>query len=255
MHVLITNDDGISAEGLRQLVRAAMRKGHRVTVCAPDRERSAVSHALSIVPALRAFETEVEGARGWAVDGTPVDCARLGVYLTRNDPPDLVISGINRGPNLGGACIYSGTVNAAMEASMAGRPAMAVSLNSFKRNDYSAAAAIALKVAEWALSHPLPRGVMYNLNVPDLPLSEIRGVRSTQVLAPEYLTEARYEDYVSEYGHHYYFLTDGENRQKYPDDSDEVLVRNGWATVSALTWDISFRGSVALADIPLDPEK
>ena len=255
MYILITNDDGIAAEGLRQLTRAAIQAGHRVCVCAPDRERSAASHSLSIVPALRVVETNVEGAPGWAVDGTPVDCARLGVYLTRDDPPDLVISGINRGPNLGGACIYSGTVNAAMEASMAGRPAMAASLNSFRQKDYSAAAAITLKVATWALEHPLPQGVMYNLNVPDLPLSEIRGVRSTQVLAPEYLTEARYEDFVSEYGHHYYFLTDGENRQKYPDDSDEVLVRNGWATVSALTWDISYREPVSPADIPLDPEK
>ena len=147
MHFLITNDDGIRAEGLRQLVRAALAKGHRVTVCAPDRERSAVSHALSISGALHVREVDVEGVRGYETDGTPADCARLGVYLLRNDAPDLVISGINRGPNLGGACIYSGTVNAAMEASMAGRPALAASLRSFTSSDYSVAAEITLRVA------------------------------------------------------------------------------------------------------------
>lgn len=252
MHILITNDDGIRAEGLLQLTRAAIRAGHRVTVCAPDRERSASSHSLSIVPALRVVETAVEGAPGWAVDGTPVDCARLGVFLTRGNPADLVISGINRGPNLGGACIYSGTVNAAMEASMAGRPALAASLNSFSSRDYSAAAEMTLRVAEWAVRHPLPRGVMYNLNVPDLPAEKIRGIRATQTLAPEYLSEARYEDFVSEYGHHYYFLTDGENHMPYPDDSDWTLVRDGWATVSALTWDIAYKGRVDPADETLN---
>ena len=235
MHFLITNDDGIRAEGLRQLVRAALQKGHRVTVCAPDRERSAASHALTITGALRVRERDVEGARGFETDGTPVDCARLGVYLLRNDAPDLVISGINRGPNLGGACIYSGTVNAAMEASMAGCPALASSLRSFTSDDYSAAAEITLRVAEWAVRNPLPRGALYNLNVPDLPMERILGVRGTQKLAPMFLSDARYESFQSEYGHTFYFLTDGENPHAFPEDSDDVLNERGWATVSVLS--------------------
>lgn len=239
MHILITNDDGILAPGLRQLTQAALAAGHRVSVCAPDRERSATSHALTIHQALHAQEANVEGARGWAVDGTPVDCARLGVYLTREDPADIVISGINRGPNLGGACIYSGTVNAAMEASMAGRPALAASLNSFTQTDYSAATELTLRVAEWVLRNPLPRGAIYNLNVPDLPRPAIKGLKTTQVMAPVYLTEARYEGFRSEYGHSYYFLTDGEDVLPYPEDCDEALVRAGWATLSALTWNIA----------------
>lgn len=241
MHILITNDDGIHAPGLRQLTKAAIAAGHRVTVCAPDRERSAASHALSITTPLKALPMDVEGAKGWAVDGTPVDCARLGVFLTREDPADLVISGINRGPNLGGACIYSGTVNAAMEASMAGRPALATSLRSFTSNDYSVAAEITLRVAEWAVKHPLPRGAVYNLNVPALPREEIRGIRETQVMTPTFLTEARYEQYRSEYGHTYYFLADGEDALPYPPDSDDVLNEQGWATISALSWDITLK--------------
>ena len=231
MHFLITNDDGIRAEGLRQLVRAALAKGHRVTVCAPDRERSAVSHALSISGALHVREVDVEGARGYETDGTPADCARLGVYLLRNDAPDLVISGINRGPNLGGACIYSGTVNAAMEASMAGRPALAASLRSFTSSDYSVAAEITLRVAEWALKNPLPRGA--------------------QKLAPMFLSDARYESFQSEYKHTFYFLTDGENPHAFPEDSDDALNERGWATVSALSWDISLRQGMPPIDVKL----
>lgn len=250
MHILIANDDGIRAEGLIQLTRAAMKAGHRVTVCAPDRERSAFSHSINITAPLRVKEMTVEGARGFAVDGTPADCARLGVFLLRDDRPDIVISGINKGPNLGGACIYSGTVGAAMEASMAGIPALASSLRSFTSNDYSAAADLTCKLAEWALSHPLPRGAIYNLNVPALPREKILGIRKTQVLAPVFLTEARYESFVSEYNNTYYFLTDGEDRMFYPEDSDEILNRNGWATVSALTWDLALKEG--MDDVDLD---
>ena len=241
MHILITNDDGIRAEGLLQLTECAVKAGHRVTVCAPDTERSAASHSISITKPLRVKESIIHGMKAYAVDGTPADCARLGMYLLRNDRPDFCISGINRGPNLGGACIYSGTVGAAMEASMAGCPALAASLKSFTQNDYSAAARISVKVAEWAVNHPLSRGAIYNLNVPPIPYSEILGVRKTPVLAPTYLTEARYEAFVSEYNNLYYFLTDGENTMTYPEDSDEILCDKGWATVSSLSWDLSHK--------------
>lgn len=248
MHILLTNDDGIRADGILQLAELAVKKGHRVTICAPDSEKSACSHSISIVQPLHTKESTLFGMRAIAVGGTPTDCARLGVYLLRDDKPDICISGINRGPNLGGACIYSGTVGAAMEASMAGCPAIAVSLRSFSQTDYTAAAELALKVAGWALEHPLKRGEIYNLNVPPLPLDKIKGVKSTQVLAPVYLTEARYESYKSEYNHTYYFLCDGEESAPYPADSDDVLNADGWVTVSALTWDISVKREVDKID-------
>jgi len=244
MHILLTNDDGIRADGIVQLAELAVKKGHRVTICAPDSEKSACSHSISITKPLHARESTLFGMRAIQVDGTPTDCARLGVFLLKNDKPDICISGINRGPNLGGACIYSGTVGAAMEASMAGCPAIAASLRSFSQTDYAAAAEITQRVAEWALKHPLKRGEIYNLNVPPLPLEKIRGVKSTQSLAPVYLTEARYESYKSEYNHTYYFLCDGEESAPYPADSDDTLNADGWATVSALTWDIAVKRSV-----------
>lgn len=251
MHILLTNDDGIRADGILQLAELCVKKGHRVTICAPDTERSACSHSISITKPLHAKETTLFGMRAIAVDGTPTDCARLGVFLLRDDKPDLCISGINRGPNLGGACIYSGTVGAAMEASMAGCPALATSFRSFTLTDYSAAAEITLKVAEWALKHPIKRGEIYNLNVPPLPLNQIKGVKFTNTLAPVYLTEARYEAYKSEYGHTYYFLCDGAESAPYPADSDDVLNAEGWATVSHLTWDISAGRGEAPAEIQI----
>lgn len=237
MHILLTNDDGWQAPGIVALARTFLAAGHRVTVAAPDRERSAASHGISIHQPLRTHAVNVEGAEGWSADGTPADCARLGLYLTREDAPDLVISGINRGPNLGGACIYSGTVNAAMEASMAGCPALAVSLDSFTSDDYELAASLALRFAPVAAGTKLKRGEIFNLNVPCA--KEVKGVIFTQMLAPEFLTDARYEEFTSDYKVKYYFLDDGENTQYYPEDSDATLVKNGWATLSVLTWDIA----------------
>lgn len=237
MHVLITNDDGYQSKGLSQLVAALTSAGHRVTIAAPDRERSAASHAISILQPLRVKDIRVEGAPGWAIDGTPADCARLGLHLCRADKPDICISGINKGGNLGGACIYSGTVNAAMEASMAGCPAIASSLNSFSYDDFSLASELTLRLIDYATAHPLRRGEIYNLNVP--PLGEIKGVFFTQILGPDFLTEANYQEFTSNYRAKYYYLDDGENAQYFPPDSDSARCRDGWATVSVLSWHIA----------------
>ena len=239
MHILLTNDDGIDAPGIRQLTLFLTAKGHRVTLAAPDRERSAVAHAISITPPLRAKEISRDGATGWAIDGTPTDCARLGMYLTRNDRPDICVSGINRGPNLGGACIYSGTVNAAMEASMTGCPAIAASLNSFTQNDYSLACEYTGRLIDYAVKHPLERGEIYNLNVPAG--DYVRGLYFTSIMAPEYLTDAAYQEFTSSYNNKYYFLIDGANGAVYPPECDYTLVKQGWAAVSALTWDLSVK--------------
>lgn len=244
MHILLVNDDGIHSEGLRQMARAAMDEGHRVTVCAPDRERSAASHSLSIATPLCARETDVLGAKGYAINGTPADCARLGMYLTRDDAPDFAISGINNGQNTGGACVYSGTVGAAMEASMTGCPALASSMRFPADVNFEYAAQLTLKVVKWALEHPLPHGAIYNLNVPCLPKDEIRGLKLTQVLSPSFISRARYQEFISDYRRKYYFLTDGEPFLDYPEDSDDQLNKLGWATLSALTWDIALKSKV-----------
>ena len=239
MYVLLTNDDGILSAGIRAMARALLNAGHRVTLAAPDSERSAVSHMISITRPLTARPCVTEGAPGWAIDGTPADCARLGLHLLKDDMPDMCISGINRGPNLGGACIYSGTVNAAMEASMAGCPAIAVSIDSFAPESYENAAAVALKLLDWATGYRLRRGEILNLNVPAG--KSIKGIYHTQTLAPEFLSDANYQEFTSNYNQKYYYLDDGANEQYFPPESDLIKCREGWATVSVLTWDIASR--------------
>ena len=160
MRILFTNDDGIHAAGLRTLVTAFARAGHTAYVCAPDRERSGASHSSTLASPLRVWPAEVPGATlAWAAEGTPSDCASLGLFLCREAGVDLVVSGINRGMNQGGACIYSGTVGAAMEGAMQGVQALAVSLcvgpiRGEDRSDYAPAARVALRVADWMQDHP-----------------------------------------------------------------------------------------------------
>ena len=158
MNILLTNDDGIFAPGLRALAGTFSEAGHRVFVCAPDQERSAASHSATFGRPLQAREVPFDRAeRAWATDGTPSDCAALGLFLAgRESPVDMVVSGINRGMNLGGACLYSGTVGAAMEASMSDFPALAVSLAvrwddpvACRNTDYSAAAKLGCEPADF----------------------------------------------------------------------------------------------------------
>lgn len=242
MHILLTNDDGISARGIRALAAAFAAAGHRVSVCAPDRERSAASHSVTLKRPLRAVPVDFPGAeRAWAVDGTPADCASLGLFLLRReDPADLLVSGINRGMNLGGAAVYSGTVAAAMEASMCGTPAMASSLcvKSYEgedREDYGPSARLSVRVAEWMEAHPLPRGALYSLNVPPLPYEQIRGLRAAR-LSPVYLETAEYEVTADAEG----LLCRYRGGEGMPMDDpayDLSMIDAGWATLTKLTWD------------------
>lgn len=177
MRVLLTNDDGIHAPGLWALHHAFFAR-HQVTVVAPDRERSAVGHGITLHQPIRFQKTRVnENLSGFAVDGTPADCVKLGLAELLDTPPALVVSGINPGANVGININYSGTVAAAKEAAMAGIPAMSVSIMAPGDRHVDAAArfteSLALQVMGWGL----PRGTLLNVNFPDLPMDEIRGVR------------------------------------------------------------------------------
>ena len=128
MHILISNDDGIFSPGIRILASAAVKRGHHVTVSAPATQQSAMSHRLTLNQSMMAKPYELAGARAFAVDGSPVDCVRLGRYLAEDEPINFCLSGINDGTNLGTALYYSGTAAAAREASMLNIPSMALSI-------------------------------------------------------------------------------------------------------------------------------
>ncbi|HEU0264353.1 MAG TPA: 5'/3'-nucleotidase SurE [Geobacterales bacterium] len=170
MRILVTNDDGIHAPGILALAEA-MRTIGNVTVVAPDRERSAVGHALTLHHPLR---VNVLSEETFAVDGTPTDCVNLGIHTLLREKPDLVVSGINRGGNLGDDITYSGTVSAAMEATLMGIPAFAVSLvTQGEGSNYTTAASFAARIAQQVVARGLPPDTFFNVNVPDLPADQL----------------------------------------------------------------------------------
>lgn len=179
MLILVSNDDGIYAPGIQTLARHLKKiKNARVVVIAPDRERSAASHAITLHLPLRVEELAPDT---YAVDGTPTDCIVLGVRQLLKKKPDLIVSGINRGPNIGEDVHYSGTVSAALEGAIMGIPAIAVSLVGRGQHKYEGAAQFAVKLAKKVLQKGLPRGVVLNVNIPDLPERQIKGCVFTKL--------------------------------------------------------------------------
>jgi 5'-nucleotidase len=174
---LLTNDDGIHAPGLRALHRAFSAR-HQVTVVAPDRERSAVGHGITLHQPIRYEKARVNGdMAAFAVNGTPADCVKLGLAELLASPPELVVSGINPGANVGINVNYSGTVAAAKEAAMAGIPSFAVSIMAPGDRHIEDAARFVESFARQVMRQGLPGGTFLNVNFPDLPIADIRGVR------------------------------------------------------------------------------
>ena len=174
--ILVSNDDGIHSEGIKALARALKRVGE-VFIVAPDRERSAASHSLTLHKPLR---VEKIGPNAYAINGTPTDCINLAVNGILKKRPDLVVSGINKGGNLGDDVTYSGTVSAAMEGTLLGIPSFAISLVSISREnfDFKNAARFAARLARFILKNRLPKDTLLNINVPDV--DEIKGYRITK---------------------------------------------------------------------------
>lgn len=254
MHILISNDDGVLAPGLLALAREAKQAGHRVTVCAPDSQRSAASHSASLSKVLQLRRVALEdGIEAYSVDGTPADCVRVGLYVMRASGVDCVLSGVNNGPNRGAAILYSGTVAAAMEASMCGVPAVAASLCGYENNsveDYAFAARLAVRTAEWAMAHPLPRGEVYNLNVPEGVCSgEVRGA----TVSYEFICDAEMEAL----GDDRYRLKNSPNVMPETDEQSDLLLNQaGFASLSVLTWNLQAATPVPeLADLQMDAPK
>lgn len=177
MRILLSNDDGYQAPGLACLAQAVSTVAV-IDVVAPERDCSGASNSLTLGYPLRMHQ----GSNGfYYVDGTPTDCVHLAITGILNTEPDLVISGINRGANLGDDVIYSGTVAAAMEGRFLGRPAMAVSLVGKEGKHFETAASVVLELLDEVASEPLPADTILNINVPDVPLSEIAGIEATRL--------------------------------------------------------------------------
>lgn len=237
--LLLANDDGVEAPGLAALARALAPLG-RIFIVAPDRERSAASHALTLHRPLRLARL---APRTWSLDGTPTDCISFAIKGFLRLRPDLVVSGINRGANLGDDVIYSGTVSAAIEAALLGYPAIAVSLaapfnhGGRARLHYGTAAGVARRVARAVLRRGLPAETMLNVNVPNLPAARLGRLRVTR------LGKRRWSDVFEERsdprGKKYYWVG-GDPRGFAPiGDSDFLAVEKKSVSVTPLSYDMT----------------
>lgn len=232
MKILLVNDDGIDAVGIRRLIGALAGK-HTVWVVAPDRQRSAVSMAMTLEQPLRAAPRTIAGVDcAYAADGTPVDCVRLGLGNLVPEKPDLVISGINHGPNLGSDTLYSGTCGAAQQAAVLGVQAMAVSLDHRNPTHFETAAAVTERMIGIVERHPLPFGMFYNVNVPDLPPEQIGGYRVAGLAMVHYNdVYLRREDPL---GRPYYWVPRGKLPCDPDEDTDYAWMRKGIVTITPM---------------------
>jgi len=176
MNILISNDDGVYAPGLAMLYKSMLEIGD-VKVIAPDRDRSGASNSLTLIKPIRSRELE----NGFiSVDGTPADCVYLGLRGLLSEQPQMILSGINAGENLGDDILYSGTVAAAMEGRFLGFPAIAISLAG-EHDQYESAGKVVQVIVRQLMNHPLPRDTILNVNVPNLPYEEIKGYKVTRL--------------------------------------------------------------------------
>jgi len=232
MKILISNDDGIFAPGIGALVQAFGEAGHEVIVCAPDSQRSAASHSLTIGRPLTVKKVEFPGAaEAYAIGGTPADCVKLGLTVLCPDA-QAVVSGVNKGYNVGTDILYSGTVAAAMEGAICGRPALAISQME-KRTDFSKAAALAAEMFEKLMGNPLPSLCVLNVNYPAC--DEIKGMLTAQMGQLHYT-----EHYLpTVHGGEAAYVLRGEVETGRQQSDDYEKLCRGYATVTVLHYDMT----------------
>lgn len=231
IRILVTNDDGIQSAGLTALASALSEVGE-VWVVAPDRERTAVAHAVTLHKPLRVHQV---GKRAYSVNGTPVDCVNLALLKIMPEQPRLVVSGINRGVNLGDDVLYSGTVSAAVEGAILGIPSMAVSQEGGEQFRFKVGAHYALRVARMILAHGMPEETVLNLNIPDRPLAATTGVRVTC------LSRRRFDNPIIEkldpHGRKYYWIAGTRISWSRSKDSDHEAIAEGAASLTPIRLD------------------
>ena len=207
LKILISNDDGVFAEGIKALAIAAARRGHEITVVCPDQERSATGHGLTLHAPIRAERADGlfgEGIKAWGCNGTPADCIKLALHEHLKKRPDLILSGINHGPNLGTDIFCSGTVAAALEGTLENIPSLAVSIASFKWRQFKAAGEIALNIAEDAFTKNWPEKLLLNLNIPPCSAKDMGQVKWTRLSIRQY--EEQFSKRQDPRGNIYYWM-------------------------------------------------
>jgi 5'-nucleotidase len=239
LHILVSNDDGITAPGIHTLVHE-LRKVARVTVVAPDKQQSAVGHAITMNYPIRAVPfKQNDEFFGYAVEGTPADAVKLAVRFLLKEKPDLLISGINHGSNTAINIIYSGTVSAATEGMILGIPSIAVSLTTYGEPDFSYAARFASQLALLVAKRGLPKGTLLNVNVPAVEEKEIRGVLLTQQGKSSW--DDTFDVRRDPANREYYWLTGKMNVTDTELDTDQIAIREKYVSITPIHYDLTDR--------------
>lgn len=237
MKILVSNDDGIDSRGIYELAMA-LREVGEVTVIAPRTEQSAVGHAITMKIPLRVTEYYKNGDFfGYAIDGTPADCIKIGIRNILKTTPDLVVSGINHGSNTAINIIYSGTVSAAREAAIMDVPAIAMSVTSHNPSHFDYAKHIIKELAGVVANKGLKQGTLLNVNVPDLPADEIEGALITTQGKSKW--DDIYEERQDPYGKNYYWLTGTLTETDKDLGTDQFAIKNNYASVSPIHFDLT----------------
>lgn len=236
--ILVTNDDGITAPGMKALVEAMMPLGH-VVVVAPDKGQSGMGHAITIHHPLRLQKVEYTyDIEAYQCSGTPVDCVKLAVDIVLHRKPDLCVSGINHGSNSSINVIYSGTMSAAVEAAIEGIPAIGFSLTDFRYEaHFEHSKSFISKIAENMLAEGMPAGTLLNVNIPSIPATEIKGIKVCRQANAKWVEE--FDKRKDPRGQQYYWLTGRFVNKDKGEDTDEWALANGYVSVVPVQYDLT----------------
>jgi len=243
--ILVTNDDGITAPGIRALVEAVKPLG-KILVVAPDKPQSGMGHAITIGEPLRLEPSDIfEGIESYQCSGTPADCVKLAKDKLLNGAPALCVSGINHGSNSSINVIYSGTMSGAVEASIEGLEAVGFSLCDYSYHaDFEASVHFARKIAQALLDNDLPKGTLLNVNIPPAKLENIKGIKICRQADAKWVEE--YDERRDPRGKKYFWLTGKFTNNDRKNDTDEWALDNGYVSVVPVQFDLTAHHAIRL---------
>ena len=235
--ILLTNDDGIYSKGIYAIWEAMCEIGE-VTVLAPNTEKSAVGHAVTISDPIRIEPCSRYGSfEGYAVNGTPADCVKIAIGSFLDKKPNIIVSGINAGSNMGTNILYSGTVSAAAEGTMLGVPSIAFSLNTFNTDNYDLSKEVAIKMTKNVLNHGLPAGTLLNVNIPKCEISECQGYKVTSQGDEYFLDDL--EKREDPRGRFYYWMSGKIVNNDTSNEQDGYAIANNWVSVTPIQYKLT----------------
>ncbi|MCV6628621.1 MAG: 5'/3'-nucleotidase SurE [Flavobacteriaceae bacterium] len=240
--ILVTNDDGITAPGLQELI-AIMKELGDVVVVAPDSPQSGMGHAITINSILHVHEVKMEGVKAYSTSGTPADCVKLAVNEILDRRPDLCVSGINHGSNASINIIYSGTMSAAMEAGIEDIPAIGFSLCDYSWDaDFVASRNYVRQITSEAIKNGIPKGVVLNVNIPNVKEEEIEGIRVCRQAKANW--KETFDKRTNPLGQEYYWLTGNFTLMDQGEDTDEWALANNFVSVVPAQYDLTAHHSI-----------